>query len=131
MRLPHSVLFLLLLCLLLTAGCTEESKIQSVKETVIPECGGKNIQDLTGSLLQGPVWAFTKSNDGKETVTVKGTIAGESLPAWVKDQKLMDITFSFPLDPKSGKYDPALLEGFPSLSTPEGVLQAYKVFVCK
>lgn len=121
---------LLALCLGL-AACTEQSKIDNVKQTVIPNCNATTVEGLVTGMLQNPVWAFEKSADGKQAVTVKGTIAGDSLPAWVKEQKLMDITFRFELDPKTDKYDPARLDGFPSLTTPEGVLQAYKVFVCK
>jgi hypothetical protein len=113
------------------AGCAkDEAKIDNVKKTVLPGCGGKTLLALTSELLQNPQWGMAKAPDGRETVTVKGTLAGDKLPAWVKEQKLMDITFSFPLDPKSGAYDPSALDGFPSLTSPEGILQAYKVLAC-
>lgn len=124
---------LLLFCLAalaLTAGCGEESKINGVKTTVIPNCGGKTMQDLASGLLQNPVWAYEKSAEGKASVTLKGTIIGDKLPDWVKEQKLMDITFRFALDPKTGAFNPADLDGFPSLTAPEGVFQAYKTLVC-
>lgn len=120
----------LLLCVLALCACTEQAKIDEVKQTAVPNCKGKTMQDLASGLLQNPTWGYRKEADGKKYVTVNGTIAGESLPGWVKEQKLMDITFSFPLDPKTGKYNPAALDGFPSLNTPEGVLQTYKLLTC-
>lgn len=125
------ILCALLLAALGLCACGEEAKINSVKQTALSDCKGKTMQDLVGGLLQNPVWSFEKSADGKEVVSVRGVIAGDSLPDWVREQKLMDITFRFPLNPQSGKYDPAALDGFPSLSSPEGVLQAYKVFACQ
>lgn len=125
------ILFLMALGLLLcSAGCTDESKINGVKKTVVQNCGGKTMQDLASGLLQNPVWGIEKGKDGKEAVTLKGTVAGDKLPDWVKEQKLMDATFRFPLDPKTDAFDPAGLEGFPSLTAPEGVFQAYKALVC-
>jgi len=122
---------LCLFFLLAGMGCaSDESKIEGVKKTVVPDCGGTTMQELAGGLLQNPQWGIEKASDGKEAVTLKGTVIGDKLPDWVKQQKLMDITFRFGLDPKTGKYDPAALEGFPSLSAPEGVLQAYKVLIC-
>ena len=119
-----------LIGLFVLAGCGEESKIEGVKKTVVANCQGKTMEDLTTGLLQNPIWGFEKQADGKQFVTVNGTIAGDRLPGWVKEQKLMDITFRFALDPKTDKYNPADLDGFPSLSTPEGVLQAYKTLTC-
>lgn len=118
-----------LLLPLLLCACGEESKIKAVQETPLNNCKGKKVQDLVTGLLQNPVWTFEKGSG--EAVAVRGVIAGDSLPDWVREQKLMDITFRFPLNPENGKYDPAALDGFPSLGSPEGVLQAYKVFVCK
>lgn len=126
-----SFIAIALFSLLLLAACGEESKIRNVQTTVVPNCGGKTMQDLTSTLLQKPVWGFEKQKDGKEFVTVNGTIAGDQLPAWVREQKLMDVTFRFGLDPKTDKYNPADLDGFPSLSTPEGILQAYKAIICR
>lgn len=126
--------FIILPLLLLLAGCGEEAKIKSVQSTVIPNCGGKTMQDLTASLLEKPVWAYVKENDGKRFVTVNGTIAGDKLPGWVRDQKIMDVSLRFGLDPKTDKYNPAELDGFPSLtslSSPEGILQAYKTLICR
>jgi hypothetical protein len=113
------------------AGCArDEAKIDDVKKTVLTDCAGKTLLALTSEMLQNPQWGMVKAPDGSEAVTVRGTLAGDKLPAWVKEQKLMDITFSFPLDPKSGAYDPSALDGFPSLTSPEGILQTYKVLVC-
>ena len=120
----------ILLGLFVLTGCGEESKIDGVKKTVINNCQGKTMDDLAAGLLQNPVWGYEKHEGGKQFVTVNGTIAGDKLPGWIKEQKRMDITFRFALDPKTDKYNPADLEGFPSLSTPEGVLQAYKTLVC-
>ncbi|MDL2279161.1 hypothetical protein LJC15_00660 [Desulfovibrio sp. OttesenSCG-928-G11] len=125
------VLCTLLFAALGLSACGEESKINGVKQAALNNCQGKTMQDLVGGLLQNPVWSFEKGADGKEVVSVRGVVAGDSLPDWVREQKLMDITFRFPLDPKSGSYDPAALDGFPSISSPEGVLQAYKVFACQ
>lgn len=127
----HILTSLALCLLLLVGGCGEQSKIDGVKKTVIPNCQGKTMEELTSGLLQNPTWGFEKANDGKQFVTVNGTIAGDKLPGWVKEQKLMDITFRFALDPKTDKYDPAALEGFPSFTSPEGILQAYKTIMCK
>ena len=124
------LIILFALCCL-SAGCTDEAKIDKVKETVIPSCGGKTMQGLTSELLETPMWALVEKPDGEKAVTVKGTLVGDKLPAWVKDQKLMDITFTFPLDPKTDAYDPKALDGFPSLTEPEGILQAYKALVCE
>ncbi|MDR2669897.1 MAG: hypothetical protein LBC14_08105 [Desulfovibrio sp.] len=117
--------------LLFAAGCGEQGKIDSVKNTVAGNCSGKTVQGLVSGLLQNPVWSFKKEQDGKEFVLVSGTLAGDTLPAWVKEQKMLDITFRFALDPKTDKFDPAFLDAFPSLTSPEGVLQAYKALVCK
>jgi|GEM_PF-5529607 len=122
---------LLAACLLFTAGCGDQSKIDQVKQTVLPDCKGKTMQDLASGLLQDPVWGLEKAPDGKKSVTLKGTLAGDKLPGWVKEQKLMDITFRFPLDPKSETFDPGTLDGFPSLTAPEGIFQAYKMLVCE
>ena len=125
---PVLVSVLAILCGM--AGCaTDEAKIDDVKKVVLPGCKGKTLLGLTSELLQNPQWGLVKA-DGREAVTVKGTLAGDKLPAWIKEQKLMDITFRFPLDPKSGAYDPSALDGFPSLTSPEGVLQAYKALAC-
>ncbi|MDR1947469.1 MAG: hypothetical protein LBQ51_09950 [Desulfovibrio sp.] len=113
------------------AGCGEQSKIDSVKKTVVADCSGKTMQDLAAGLLQNPVWTFKKEQDGKEFVLVAGTLAGDTLPAWVKEQKILDITFRFALDPKTDKFDPAFLDSFPSLTAPEGIFQAYKVLICR
>lgn len=123
-------LMLVLGALLFVAGCTDEAKIESVQKTVIPRCKGKTVQDLIAELLEAPAWGIVSASNGQQSVTVKGTLAGDKLPAWVKEQKLMDITFQFPLDPKTDSYDPSALDGFPSLAAPEGVLQAYKTLVC-
>lgn len=126
-----AVLFLCLFFLLPATGCaSDEAKIEGVKKTVVPNCGGKTMQDLATGLLQNPLWGLEKASDGKETVTLKGTIVGDKLPDWVKQQKLMDITFRFGLDPKTDAFDPSALDGFPSFTAPEGVFQAYKVLVC-
>lgn len=122
---------LALLSLLLFSGCSEQAKIERVQKTALPDCKGMTMQTLTADILQDPLWGLEKTSDGKEVVTVRGTLAGEKLPAWVKEQKLMDITFRFPLDPKTGAYDPSALGGFPSLNAPEGILQAYKALVCR
>jgi len=127
----HILVPFVLCLLLLTGGCGEQSKIDNVKKTVIPNCQGKTMEELASGLLQNPVWAFEEAKDGKQFVTVNGTIAGDKLPGWVKEQKLMDITFHFALDPKTDKYDPAALTGFPSFTSPEGILQAYTTLVCK
>lgn len=125
------ILLFAALVLLLTAGCTDEAKIDKVKATVIPNCKGQTMQDLASGLLETPAWGLEKNPDGKKSVTLNGTIVGDKLPAWVKEQKLMNITFRFPLDPKTGEFNPKTLDGFPSLTTPEGVFQAYKAFVCE
>jgi hypothetical protein len=120
---------LIALCCL--SGCaTDDAKIDSVKKTVLPRCKGKTLLDLTSDLLQNPQWGMVKASDGRQSVTVKGTLVGDKMPAWVKEQKLMEITFSFPLDPKTDSYDPSALDGFPSMTAPEGVLQAYKILAC-
>ena len=129
-----SFIILSLSALLILSACGEEAKIKSVQSTVIPNCNGKTMQDLTASLLEKPIWAYTKQNDGKQFVTVNGTIAGDKLPDWVRDKKLMDVSFRFALDAKTDKYNPAELDGFPSLtslSSPEGILQAYKTLICR
>lgn len=127
---PRFLLFALCF-LLLAAGCSDEAKISKVQQTVIPDCRGKTMQDLAAGLLEAPVWGLEKTSDGKKVVTLKGTIAGDKLPAWVKEQKLMDITFRFPLDSKTEEFNPESLGGFPSLTAPEGIFQAYKVLVCE
>lgn len=128
----HIILLLLIIAvIMLTAGCNDEAKITKVQQTVIPNCQGKTMQDLASGLLETPVWSLVKDTNGAKRVTLSGTIIGDKLPAWMKDQKLMDITFSFALDPKTETFDPASLDGFPSLSSPEGVFQAYKIIVCQ
>lgn len=117
--------------LLFTAGCTDEAKIEAVQKTVIPDCKGKTMQDLASGLLETPVWGIEKSSDGKQNITLSGAVAGGALPDWVKEQKLMNITFRFPLDPKTDEFNPESLGGFPSLTTPEGIFQAYTVFICE
>lgn len=117
--------------LLFSAGCTDESKINKTRQTVIPNCGGKTMQDLATGLLENPIWGIEETPGGNKNVTLKGTLVGDILPGWVKEQKLMDITFRFALDPKTGEFDPNTLGGFPSLTSPEGVFQAYKVLVCE
>ncbi len=119
------------LLLLFVAGCTDEAKIDRVKKTLVPDCKGKTMQDLALGLLEGPVWGLEKNPDGRKSATLRGTIAGDKLPAWVKEQKMMDITFRFPLDPKTDAFDPKSLGGFPSLTQPEGIFQAYTVFACE
>jgi hypothetical protein len=126
-----TILITAALLALFAAGCGEQGKIDSVKNTVIGNCSGKTVQALVSGLLQNPVWSFKKEQDGKEFVLVSGTLAGDTLPAWVKEQKMLDITFRFALDPKTDKFDPAFLDAFPSLTSPEGVLQAYKALICK
>ncbi|MDR0826754.1 MAG: hypothetical protein LBN33_02595 [Desulfovibrio sp.] len=121
---------LLFICSLLLTACGEEGKIENLKKTAVNNCSGKTMQDLAAGLLKNPVWALKKEADGKEIVTLSGTMDVEMLPAWVKDQKMLDITFNFALDPKTHKFDPASLDGFPSPSR-EGIFQGYKVFICK
>ena len=125
------LLVTLAICTVMTAGCTDEAKITKVKETVIPDCNGRTLQDLTAGILEAPVWGLEKTTDGNTFVTVNGTLVGDKLPQWVKDQKMLDIRFRFPLDPKTDAWDPAALNGFPSLTEPEGVLQAYKTITCQ
>jgi len=115
---------------LFTAGC-DQFKIDRVKQTVVPDCKGKTMQDLASGLLQDPAWDLEKTPDGKKSVTLKGTLVGDKLPGWVKEQNMMEITFRFPLDPKSETFDPKTLGGFPSLTAPEGVFQTYKLLVCE
>ena len=117
--------------LLLLASCGEEAKIKSVQATQLKDCKGKTVQDMTSSLLQKPVWGFEKAKDGKGFVTVNGTLVGDKLPDWVTQQKIMDVSFRFALDPKTEKFNPNDLEGIPSISTQEGILQAYKVLFCR
>lgn len=116
--------------LLAAAGCGEQGKIDGVKKTVVPNCKGKTMENLASGLLQNPAWGYQETKDGKKFVTVNGTIAGDSLPGWVKSQKILDTTFRFSLDPKTDKFDPATLEGMPSLTSPEGIFQAYKALTC-
>ncbi len=125
------IIFILaaLLPLTFSLGCTEQSKIDAVKKTQIPNCKGKTMQDLAAGLLQNPKWGYEEKG-GKKFVTVNGTLAGDALPAWVREQKLMDINFRFALDPKTEAFNPSDLDGFPSLTTPEGVFQAYKTLTC-
>ena len=122
----------LAVCVLLVAvsGCGEQGKIDGVKKTVIPNCKGKTMEGLAAGLLQNPVWGYEETSGGKKFVTVNGTVAGDSLPGWVKSQKLMDTTFRFALDPKTDKFDPSTLDGLPSLTSPEGIFQAYKALTC-
>ena len=122
----------LAVCVLLLAvsGCGEQGKIDAVKKTVIPNCKGKTMENLAAGLLQNPVWGYEEAGGGKKFVTVNGTVAGESLPGWVKSQKIMDTTFRFALDPKTDKFDPSTLDGLPSLTSPEGIFQAYKALTC-
>lgn len=126
-----SFLLIVLSFLFLLAGCGEEAKIKSVQSAPLSNCGGKTVQDLTSALLEKPVWAYVKQSDGRQFVTVNGTIAGDKLPDWVRDKKLMDVSFRFALDSKSDKFNPADLDGFPSLTGPEGILQAYKTLICR
>lgn len=118
-------------CVLLLAvsGCGEQGKIDAVKKTVIPNCKGKTMENLAAGVLQNPVWGYEETG-GKKFVTVNGTVAGDSLPGWVKSQKIMDTTFRFALDPKTDKFDPKTLDGLPSLTSPEGIFQAYKALTC-
>lgn len=127
-------LILLLYCalsLFFAAGCaTDDSKIDGVKKTVIPDCKGKVVEDLVNSLLQNPSWGIDKAQDGKESVTVRGTLYGDKLPDWVRQQKIVNPAFAFPLDAKTHKYDPARLDGFPSFA-PEGLLQVQRIMICE
>lgn len=121
-----------LLCL---SGCEDpvkkdQASIDKVKQTVIPDCDGRTLDDLVDGLLQNPVWTLEKKDDKVDAVLLSGTLMGDALPQWMKDQKLMDITFRLPVDP-NGMYDPKALSGFPSLTTPEGVLQAYRIVRCE
>lgn len=116
--------------LLAVSGCGEQGKIDAVKRTVIPDCKGKTMENLAAGLLQNPVWGYEETSAGKKFVTVNGTVAGDSLPGWIKSQKIMDTTFRFALDPKTDKFDPSTLDGLPSLTSPEGIFQAYKVLAC-
>ncbi len=116
--------------LLTVSGCGEQGKIDGVKKTVVPNCKGKTMEALAAGLLQNPVWGYEETTGGKKFVTVNGTVAGDSLPGWVKSQKLMDTSFRFALDPKTDKFDPATLDGMPSLTSPEGIFQAYKALTC-
>ena len=122
----------LAVCVLLLAvsGCGEQGKIDAVKKTVIPNCKGKTMENLAAGVLQNPVWGYEETSGGKKFVTVNGTVAGDSLPGWVKSQKIMDTTFRFALDPKTDKFDPSTLDGLPSLTSPEGIFQAYKALTC-
>jgi hypothetical protein len=115
---------------LAVCGCGEQAKIDAVKKTVVPDCHGKTMEALAADLLQNPVWGYEESSNGKKFVMVNGTIAGDSLPAWVKSQKIMDATFRFTLDPQTGKFDPSTLNGLPSLTSPEGIFQMYKSLSC-
>lgn len=116
--------------LLAVSGCGEQGKIDAVKQTVIPDCNGKTMQDLAAGLLQNPVWGYEETTGGKKFVTVNGTLAGDSLPEWVKSQKILKTTFRFGLDPKTDKFDPKSLDGMPFLTSPEGIFQAYKALTC-
>ena len=116
--------------LLAASGCGEQGKIDAVKKTVIPDCKGKTMQDLASGLLQNPVWGYEETTSGKKFVTVNGTLAGDSLPDWMKSQKLLNTSFRFSLDPKSDTFDPKSLDGMPSLTSPEGIFQAYKALTC-
>ena len=115
---------------LLAAGCGEQGKIDKVKATVIPNCQNKTMETLAAGLLQNPRWGYEEITDGRKFVTVNGTLIGDSLPGWVKDQKVMDVQFRFGLDAKTDKFDPATLDGFPSLTSPEGIFQTYKALTC-
>lgn len=128
--LRHICLLVLSFSLLLAAGCTDQSKIDKVKKAVVPNCSGKTMDDLGSSLLQDPVWGLEKDAAGTPVVTLQGTVAGDKLPMWVKEQNLLNVTFRFPLDAKTGEFDPTTLDGFPSMTTPEGIFQTYKLFVC-
>ena len=127
-------LIMLLCCalpLLFAAGCaTDESKIDGVKKTVIPDCKGKTMNDLVNGLLQEPSWGIDKAQDGKESVTVRGTLYGDKLPDWVRQQKIVNLTFTFPLDAKTHAYDTSRLDGFPSFA-PEGLLQVQRIMICE
>ena len=126
------ILLILATCAaLLAAGCGEQSKIDKVKATVIPNCQGKTMETLTAGLLQNPKWGYEEITDGRKFVTVNGTLIGDSLPGWVKDQKVMDVQFRFGLNAKEETFDPASLNGFPSLTSPEGIFQAYKAMTCE
>jgi hypothetical protein len=122
----------ILLCVLLlpVSGCGEQGKIDAVKKTVIPNCKGKTMGDLAAGVLQNPVWGYEKTGNGKQFVTVSGTVVGDSLPAWIRSQKIMDTTFRFALDPKTDEFDPATLDGLPALVRPEGIFQAYMSLTC-
>lgn len=111
-------------------GCGEQGKIDAVKSTIIPKCEGKTMQDLAAGLLQSPVWGYEETTAGKKYVTLTGTIAGDKLPEWVKKQNIMDASFRFELDPKTDAFDPTSLDGLPSLTSPEGIFQAYKALTC-
>ncbi|MDR2489590.1 MAG: hypothetical protein LBD42_08900 [Desulfovibrio sp.] len=125
-------LFGVIVCLFafVISGCGEQGKIDAVKKTVIPNCEGKTMEALAADLLQNPLWGYEEGAGGKQFVMVNGTIAGDSLPAWIKSQKVLDATFRFALDPKTGKFDPSTLDGLPSLTSPEGIFQMYKSLVC-
>ncbi|MDL2316901.1 hypothetical protein LJC59_07475 [Desulfovibrio sp. OttesenSCG-928-A18] len=118
------------LFLLFATGCSDEQKIDSVKKTTLNKCGGKTVEGLVSGILQSPQWSISTDKYGVTVVSVKGTLIGEQLPAWVREQKIMDITFRFKLERESGKFNPGELDGFPSLTEPEGVLQAYKALAC-
>lgn len=124
-------IFPAILALFMLTACGDESKIKNVQQSVLNKCNGKTVQALSEEVLQNPVWGIEKKQNAPTAVTVKGTLAGDKLPAWVKEQQLMDVTFRFMLDAKTDKFNPADLDGFPSLSTPEGILQTYKALVCK
>lgn len=124
-----SAMFLFLL------GCEDQAKkdqtaLDKVKQTVIPNCDGRTMNDLAAGLLQNPVWGLEKKNEVAMAATLSGTIMGDALPEWMKEQKMMDITFRLPFD-ATGSFDPKSLEGFPSLTSPEGVLQAYRLVICQ
>ena len=124
-------LALVLGALLLTlSGCGEQGKIDAVKKTIIPNCSGKTMERLVSDVLEKPVWGYEEAAGGAKYVTVNGTLAGDKLPDWFKSNKVMDTQFRFSLDPKSSAYDPANLDGMPSLTSPEGILQAYKALTC-
>lgn len=127
-------LIMLICCvlpLIVAAGCaTDESKIDGVKKTVIPDCKGKTMNDLVTGLLQEPSWGIDKAQGGGESVTVRGTLYGDKLPDWVRQQKIVNLTFTFPLDAKTYKYDASRLDGFPSFA-PEGLLQVQRIMICE
>lgn len=127
-------------CVFFAAGCESQEKkdqamLTKIQQTVIPDCGSKTFGDLASGLLESPVWTLQKSDPKTPThVEVQGTLAGDKLPemvkTWVKEQKLMDITFKFALNPATGAFDPAVLDGFPDPTHPEFLFQTYKKLSC-